>query len=82
MRCSVSKVRFAKTECSVGHGVTSKVESAAVDIDGAIDDAFRKLGYPSLKQEQREAVQCVLLGHDCFVTVPTSVCLDYPRAVV
>ena len=45
--------------------------ASAVDIDGAIDDAFRKLGYPSVKQEQREAVRCVLLGRDCFVTVPT-----------
>jgi len=28
-------------------------------------------GYSSVKQEQREAVRCVLLGRDCFVTVPT-----------
>ena len=40
-------------------------------IDKAIDDSFRKLGYSSVKQEQREAIQCVLLGRDCFVTVPT-----------
>ena len=37
----------------------------------AIDDAFRKLGYLSVKQEQRETVRCMLLGRDCFVTVPT-----------
>ena len=41
------------------------------DINKAIDDAFRKLGHSSVKQEQREAVRCVLLGRDCFVTVPT-----------
>ena len=27
--------------------------AAAVDIDRAIDDAFRKLSYPSVKHEQR-----------------------------
>ena len=41
------------------------------DTDKAIDDAFRKLGHSSVKQEQREAVRCVLLGRDRFVTVPT-----------
>ena len=41
------------------------------DIDKAIDDAFRKLGHSSVKQEQRGAVRCVLLGRDRFVTVPT-----------
>ena len=41
------------------------------DIDHAIDASFRKLGYSSVKLQQREAVRCVLLGRDCFVTVPT-----------
>ena len=41
------------------------------EIDKAIDDAFGKLGHLSVKQKQREAVRCMLLGRDCFVTVPT-----------
>jgi superfamily II DNA helicase RecQ len=41
------------------------------ELDKAIDDAFGKLSHSSVKQEQREAVRCVLLGRDCFVTVPT-----------
>ena len=41
------------------------------EIDEALDDAFGKLGHSSVKREQREAVRCVLLGRDCFVTVPT-----------
>ncbi len=41
------------------------------ELDKAIDDAFGKLGHSSVKQEQREAVRCVLLRRDCFVTVPT-----------
>ena len=41
------------------------------DIDRAVDDAFRTLGYPFVKEEQREALRCVLSGRDCFVTLPT-----------
>ena len=41
------------------------------DVDRAIDDAFRTLCYPSVKEEQREALRCVLFGRDCFVTLPT-----------
>ena len=34
------------------------------DIDRAVDDAFRTLCYPPVREEQREL--CVLFGHDCF----------------
>ena len=73
MRCSVSTCSSRRLSIVLGMALHLKwsAREAAVEIDGAIDDAFRKLGYPSVKQEQREAVRCVLLGYDCFVTVPT-----------
>ena len=46
-------------------------KATLVDVDRAIDDAFRTLCYPSVKEEQREALRCVLFGRDGFVTLPT-----------
>ena len=34
------------------------------DIDRAVDDAFQTLCYPSVREEQREALRCVLFGRD------------------
>ena len=35
-------------------------------IDRAVDDAFRTLCYPSVREEQREALRCVLFGRNCL----------------
>ena len=42
-----------------------------MDIDRAIDAAGLKLGYSSLRKEQREAVKNFTGGNDVFLSVPT-----------
>ena len=75
MRCSVSTCGSRRPSMVLGMALHLKwsARAAAVDIDGAINDAFRKLGYPSVKQEQREAVRCVSRSVDAVLdslTIP------------
>ena len=53
-----------------------------MDIDRAIDAAGLKLGYSSLRKEQREAVKNFTGGNDVFLSVPTgggkSLCYAVP----
>ena len=40
-------------------------------MDEAIDYASNKLGYPSLKEQQRHALKFFAIGNDVFVCLPT-----------
>ena len=42
-----------------------------MDLNLAITEAAKKIGYTVLKDKQKEAVSLFLQGHDTFVSLPT-----------
>ena len=42
-----------------------------MDVDSAIVEAARKLGYDDVKSEQRRVIREITAGNDVFVALPT-----------
>ena len=49
----------------------AKISMASASVDDVISVAAAQLGYPTIKDEQREAMKEFLNGRDVFVALPT-----------
>lgn len=50
----------------------------AMDLEMAILESAKDLGYPYLKEKQKEAVKWLMKGNDVFVALPTG----YGKSVI